>query len=216
MTLWQLLMKGGVMMIPIGVVSFVAAALFFERLWALRMSRVAPAELRRKVLQLLRNQGRDAAVSACAADESALSRIVLSALKHPALSREALKERVEEAGAQEVPWMNRFVEGVGTVAAVAPLLGLLGTVTGMISVFQEVASADNPHVSQLAGGIWEALITTGAGLTVAIPAYLAYRWLQSVVDRRVELLEATSLDLVDVIIETRDLASATTDESPRA
>ncbi len=199
MTLTDLLLKGGVVMIPIGLLSVMAMTLFFERIWALRPSRVAPDGLHRRVLNLL-NEGRhDAAESACAADSSALARIVLAALRHRGLQRANLKEIMEEAGEMEVSWMARFVEGVGTVASVAPLLGLLGTVAGMIRVFQEVAQTVEPRISQLAGGIWEALITTGAGLTVAIPAYLAYRWLQGLVDARVRLLQERSLEVLDTL-----------------
>ncbi len=203
MTPLELVLKGGILMVPIALLSVLAAAILFERLWTLRRSRVAPEPFFRRVLGLLHSGRHDAAESACAADGSALARIFLTALKHRGLTRSELKEVMEEAGEVEVSWMGRFIEGVGTVAAVAPLVGLLGTVTGMIRVFQEVATAAEPRVSQLAGGIWEALITTGAGLTVAIPAYLAYRWLQGIVDARVRTLQEWSLEVLDALHEPR-------------
>jgi biopolymer transport protein ExbB len=214
MTPLELLLKGGTLMIPIALLSVLAAVILFERLWTLRRSRVAPEPFFRRVLGLLHSSRHDAAESACAADGSALARVFLTALKHRGLPRTELKEVMEEAGEVEVSWMGRFIEGVGTVAAVSPLVGLLGTVTGMIRVFQEVANAAEPRVSQLAGGIWEALITTGAGLTVAIPAYLAYRWLQGIVDARVRVLQEWSLEVLDALDETR--ANPTTPAPPSA
>lgn len=202
-TALSLLEKGGALMVPIGLLSVVAATLFFERLWALRAGRIAPADLHKRVTELIRAGRLDAAENACAASHCALARIALAALRHARVARAELKEIMEEAGQLEVTTMGRFIEGVGTVASVAPLLGLLGTVTGMIRVFQEVASSAEPQVNQLAGGIWEALVTTGAGLTVAIPAFLAYRWLQGLLDRRVGLLQERSLELLDALVQSR-------------
>ena len=201
MTFVEILEKGGILMIPIALASVVAFTLFFERLWSLRENRVVAGELHRRLIGLLHSNRHDAAEAACAADPSSLARLALVALKHRALPREGIKNLMEESGSLEFRRMSRFVEGVGTVAAISPLLGLLGTVTGMIRVFQEVASSAEPHIGQLAGGIWEALITTGAGLTVAIPAYLAYRWLQGLVEERVHVLQERSVEILDALDE---------------
>ena len=108
---------------------------------------------------------------------------------------------MQESGELEVAWMSRFVEGIGTIATVAPLVGLLGTVTGMIQVFQRVSAEVQPSIAQLAEGIWEALITPGAGLTVAIPSYMTYRWLDAMMTRRVMSLEEASLQVLDTLHE---------------
>jgi biopolymer transport protein ExbB len=201
MTLMELLQKGGPLMIPLGILSLLAAVLTIERILALRIHRIVPEELHKKVLSLLRDKNFDAAEAACAANDSGLARVSLTAMRHRRLSRAEIKELMQESGELEVSWMSRFVEGIGTIATVAPLVGLLGTVTGMIQVFQKVSAEIQPSIAQLAEGIWEALITTGAGLTVAIPSYLAYRWLDALMTRRVMSLEEASLQILDTLHE---------------
>ncbi len=201
MTLMELLQKGGPLMIPLGILSLLAAVLTIERILALRIHRIVPEELHKKVLSLLRDKNFDAAEAACAANDSGLARVSLTAMRHRRLSRAEIKELMQESGELEVSWMSRFVEGIGTIATVAPLVGLLGTVTGMIQVFQKVSVEIQPSIAQLAEGIWEALITTGAGLTVAIPSYLAYRWLDALMTRRVMSLEEASLQILDALHE---------------
>ena len=203
MTFMALIEKGGVLMLPIAAASLVAFTLFFERLWALRESRVVGEDLHRRLVSLLHARRYDAAEAACASDPSSFARLALIALRHRNLDREKIKNLIEESGALEARKMSRFVEGIGTVAAISPLLGLLGTVTGMIRVFKEVADAAEPHIGQLAGGIWEALITTGAGLSVAIPSYLAYRWLQGLVEERIYVLQERSVETLDALDEGR-------------
>ena len=199
MTLVELLEQGGPLMIPIGILSVVAATLTFERVWALRERCIISMERHRNVLAFLRDGNFEAAETACASDTRPMGRIMLAAFRHRGVSRSELKEIMEEAGAVEVPRMGRSVEAIGTIAAVAPLMGLLGTVTGMIEVFQRVSAATDPKINELAGGIWEALVTTGAGLSVAIPSYLAYRWLDTLVERRTQLLQESSLEVLDAM-----------------
>jgi biopolymer transport protein ExbB len=199
MTLFELLEQGGPLMIPIGILSVVAATLTFERIWALREQQIISLDRHKNVLAFLRDNNHEAAESAYASDTRPMARITLAAFRHRGVRRTELKEIMEEAGAIEVPRMSRFVEGIGTIAAVAPLLGLLGTVTGMIDVFQKVSATADPQINELAGGIWEALVTTGAGLSVAIPSFLAYRWLESIVERRTQVLQECSLEVLDAM-----------------
>jgi biopolymer transport protein ExbB len=208
MTLMELLEKGGPIMIPLGILSVLAAVLIIERIFALRMHRILPGELHKKVLSLLRDKNFDAAEAACAANDSSFARVGLTAMRHRRMTRGEIKELMQESGELEVAWMSRSVEGVGTIASVAPLVGLLGTVTGMIQVFQRVSAEAQPSIAQLAEGIWEALITTGAGLTVAIPSYLAYRWLDATMTRRVQCLEEASLHIIDALQATNSTEAA--------
>ena len=157
------------------------------------------AERHKNVLAFLRDGNFEAAETAYASDTRPMARIMLAALRHRGARRSELKEIMEEAGAVEIPRMGRSIEAIGTIAAVAPLMGLLGTVTGMIEVFQRVSSTADPKINELAGGIWEALVTTGAGLSVAIPSFLAYRWLDAMVERRTQLLQESSLEVLDVM-----------------
>lgn len=192
---YEFLSKGGWLMVPIAVSSVVALAFFLERLWSLQRSRVLPPRFLELMRKLLRERRYQEAATLCQGNDSHISAILSAALRYAGRDREVVKEVMEEAGQREVYFMERFVGAIGAIATVAPLLGLLGTVIGMITVFQRVvnqASAGQAaDAGALANGIWEALITTAAGLTVAIPAYLAYRYIQSVIDRY-------SVEMVDV------------------
>ncbi|MEZ4471770.1 MAG: MotA/TolQ/ExbB proton channel family protein [bacterium] len=202
--LWGFLKQGGPLMVPILVFSVVALAVFVERAWALQSSKVVP----RDFLALIRKkvaEGRAAeAVTLCEGNPSAVSRVVASGVRHAGRPREVIKEAFEEVGRLEVAHLGRFVEVLGTIAAVSPLLGLLGTVVGMIEVFRtvvaevgDVAGPVNP--GSLANGIWAALLTTAAGLSAAIPAFLGYKYLLSRLDRLAMEMEEASLVLLDLL-----------------
>jgi len=199
MTLYDFLEKGGVLMLPIGLCSMVALAVFLERLWGLSHKRVNPSEFGRALLKLIMNRNYEGAETACLQSSSAIAQVAFVALKHRGRERSVIKESTDERGALEVARLERGVGVVGTMATIAPLMGLLGTVTGMIRVFQKIADEPDPQIDILAGGIWEALISTGAGLTVAIPCYVAYRYLLARVDRAALQMEETAIDIIDAL-----------------
>ena len=216
MTFYDFLEKGGVLMIPLAVCSLLAVTLFFERLWGLARVRVVPPDYTRALLKLIHQGSFDQAETASIHSSSSIAQIAFVALKHRGRSREVLKEVTEEKGAIEVARLERGVGVVGTMATIAPLLGLLGTVTGMIQVFRKIAEVEDPQIDVLAGGIWEALVSTGAGLTVAIPCYLAYRFLLGRVDLLSLQLEETTIDIIDAldIYERRHQPPATQASEP--
>ena len=210
--LWQFIDEGGVLMYPILAFSIIALAVFLERLVALRSSRVVP----RDFLELIRTKlsaGRHTdALTLCEGNRSPLAAVVAAGAKHFGQPRPAIKEAFEEVGRIEVTHLGRRVEVVGTIAAVTPLLGLLGTVIGMIDVFRSVvaeagAGAAAVDPGSLATGIWVALLTTAAGLSVAIPAYLGYRFLLSRVDQLAIEMEEVSLDLLECMTAATDESS---------
>ena len=199
MNIFDFLEKGGLLMIPMAICLVVGLLLFLERLYGLAKSRVLPMDLVRSVLKLV-NEGRlDQAETLCLKSNTAYSQIALAALKRGRAPRNHLKAVVDEKGALEVARLEKRIGVIGTLATIAPLLGLLGTVTGMIQVFQKIAEQADPQIDVLAGGIWEALVSTGAGLTIAIPFYVCYRYLLSVVDGLAIQLEESSLDLIDAM-----------------
>ena len=193
--MFELLYKGGPVMIFIGFFSVLALAMFFERLYILRRDRVLPQSLLGKLRELLKTGRKAEAVLLCEQDASPLSQVLEAGLK---AKPEHRTEKMDEAGRRAVALLRKNLSVLGTTAAVSPLLGLLGTVTGMISVFQDVTQYGVGNPGDLAQGIWEALITTAAGLVVAIPAYLAYRYLVSRVETLTLLLEAECSDLISV------------------
>ena len=197
MDLYDLMEKGGVLMYPILLASIVSAVAFFERLWSLQRRLVIPQGFVRALRNLVRRGDLGTAETLCAENGSAFAIVSAAGIRHRLGGRARMKEAMEEAGRVETAKIGRFVGITGTMATITPLLGLLGTVTGMIQVFKDVADKADPEIGVLAGGIWEALLTTGAGLTVAIPSYLGYRYLLSRVDRLSTEMEEEGVALLD-------------------
>ena len=195
----ELIKAGGWLMMPILACSLAAATIIIERLLALRRARVLPKQL----VQTLRRWAELGAVSPQDLEGlsfgSPLGRIVAAGLTHRGRDRAILRERVEDAGRHVVHELERFLNALGTIAAISPLLGLLGTVGGMIKIFQIVSVQGNSNFSLLSVGIAEALVTTAAGLTVAIPSLLFYRYFQARVDELVVDMEQETLHLVDLL-----------------
>lgn len=212
--------RGGLLMYPITACAVVALGILIERFVALRRSKVAPRAFMAYVDRLLREDKLSEARASSAADDSSAAVLLLAGLKHVGRSRELLRETFQDAGRQEIAFLERHVGWLGTIASVSPLLGLLGTVAGMIRAFQNVVTQVAEHTAvdpgHLAAGIWAALVTTAAGLTVAIPAFLAYKYLQGRVDRYAMELEDFSLQIVDLLEGQPPLPSATPDSSPKA
>jgi biopolymer transport protein ExbB len=198
----ELFSRGGPLMWPIVGCSMVAMAFFVERLLVLRRRHVLPPQVFTSLREHLQAGDFTRAIHLCREQGSALCRIILAGLQRRGSNREVIKQAMEETGGLAVGKLDHGVGVLSTVAAIAPLLGLLGTVTGMIKVFRDVAGIDNPDIAVLARGIWEALITTGAGLSVAIPTYVAFRYVESRIDRYTHELEEASLTLLDAIAET--------------
>ena len=195
----EFLMNGGPVMIPIGLASVIGLMAFFERLVALRRSRVVPRSFCVELEELVRQRRYDDARTLCRKNGSSVGRIMEVAVAYHGESRVRLKERVEEAGRREAADLERYTGILGTVAAVAPLLGLLGTVWGMILTFEVIQEVGVGVVSSLAGGISQALITTFAGLTVGIPALIAHRSLLARADDLLMEMESYALDLVEML-----------------
>ncbi|HJL19635.1 MAG TPA: MotA/TolQ/ExbB proton channel family protein [Sandaracinaceae bacterium LLY-WYZ-13_1] len=193
----EVLVLGGPLMVPILLASVVALAVFMARGWSLRASRVRPAALVQALEEDLEAGRPDAALARCRGSEAPLARVLAAGLAHPAASRAERKERMEEVGRREVARLERWVGVVGVIASIEPLLGLLGTVTGMIGVFQGVVADGVGDPATLASGIWSALVTTAAGLSTGIPAFVAWRSLVGLVDRRADELETHAVALLD-------------------
>ncbi|MCB9533311.1 MAG: MotA/TolQ/ExbB proton channel family protein [Myxococcales bacterium] len=198
----SLLSLGGPILYLLLAISIAATTVFFERLWALQRRLVAPAGLRDAVLARARGGRVADALAISETSATPLGRVMTAALRRSGLDRAAMREAVTDQGRREVLRLERFGSLLGTTATVSPLLGLLGTITGMIDTFRSV-SANGPAAAnaagQLASGIWEALLTTAGGLIVAIPAFLAFRVVASTVDRRAGELEEAALDLVEAL-----------------
>ena len=197
--MFELVQAGGWLMGPIILCSVIAMAIILERLWAYRVKKVIPSNLVAQIWQLHQKGQITAAHIATVRDSSPLGRILAAGLVNRDHPREMMKEAIEEEGRQVVHELERYLNTLGTIAAITPLLGLLGTVIGMIKVFTAITSAGVGNPAVLAGGISEALITTAAGLSVAIPSLIFHRYLSGRVDRLVVRMEEQALKMVEVM-----------------
>ena len=197
--MWEIFKAGGPVMWPILLCSIAAAAIVLERMWTLQARRVIPRDLTAKVWKLVETRTlTDRHVSALE-QNSPLGRVLAAGLANRHRGRDVLKEAVEDTGRHVVHELERFLNTLGTVAAVSPLLGLLGTVTGIINAFNAITSQGVGDPRVLSGGIGEALITTAAGLIVAIPALVAHRYLRGKVDSLVIDMEKEAMKLVQAL-----------------
>jgi biopolymer transport protein ExbB len=203
--MFEIVMAGGIVMVPILLCSVLAVAITLERLWTLREQRVVPAELTDKVWQWVENRALSDKQVAALEHHSPLGRVLAAGLANRNRDRAVMIEAIDDAGRHVVHDLERFINALGTIASISPLLGLLGTVTGMIRTFKAITVAGIGNPTAMAGGISEALITTAAGLLVAIPAMVAYRYLRGRVDGLVIQMEKESIKLVQAI----DRAGAT-------
>lgn len=195
--MFELMQSGGAIMAVIFVFSLVGLAAFFERLFALRRGRVVPESVRVELLELVRQDRLADAITACRKDDGPLGRIVEVIVSHAGQPRAEVKELAEEVGRRESAELERFTGVVGIVASVAPLLGLLGTVWGMIQTFDVIQANGMGDIGRMAGGISTALVTTFGGLSVGIPALMGHRFLLSRVDELTLELEEASLFILD-------------------
>lgn len=187
------------MMLPIILASIIAIAIIIERFWTLQPVRVCPADLFAKVWQLAESgQLQDKHLQALETN-SPLGRVLAAGLRVRHRSREVIRETVEDAGRQVVHDLERFVTTLGTIAGIAPLLGLLGTVFGMIRTFNAITTTGIGNPTTLANGIAEALVATAAGLTVAIPSLFFFRLLRRRVDSLMVNMEKEAGKLLEAV-----------------
>ena len=200
----ELVSAGGLLMYPILLCSVIAMAIVIERFWALRRRAVCPANLVTDIWQWAQYGQLDASRLSGLRNGSPLGRVLAAAIINLRHSREIMKEAVEEHGRQVVHELERYLNTLGTIASITPLLGLLGTVIGMIKVFAAITDQGIGNPTVLAGGISEALITTAAGISVAIPSLMFYRHFQRRVSELANLMEQEALKLVEVLHGERE------------
>jgi len=202
---FELLKAGGILMVPIVACSILALAIILERFWTLRPSRVAPPQTINELWRWIKKKELNGRKLKALQGSSPLGRILAGGLINAKHGREIMKESIEHEASQVIHDLERFLNPLGTVATISPLLGLLGTVIGMIKVFAEIQLAGVGNAGNLAGGISEALITTAAGLSVAIPALICHRYFIRRVDELVVGMEQEAIKLVEVVHGDREI-----------
>ena len=195
----EIVKSGGWLMVPIILCAIVAMGIMLERFWTLQQKRVIPEDLTSKVWGWVKKDQIDQGQIQTLHQGSALGQILAAGLINRDRERAVMKDSIEETGRHVVHELQRYLDTLGTVAAISPLLGLLGTVIGMVKVFAAITTHGVGNPTVLAGGIAEALITTAAGLTVAIPALIGYRFYSSRVDTLVVDMEKEAIKLVEAL-----------------
>ncbi len=197
--MFEIIKAGGWVMLPIIGCSILALAIIAERFWSLQRQRVMPKNLVAQIWQLLQQDKLAQKHVAVLRDSSPLGRILAAGLSNANSDRQVMKESIEETGRHVVHELEHFLNTLGTIAAISPLLGLLGTVIGMMQIFSTITNVGVGDPQQMAGGISVALITTVAGLIVAIPALFFYRYFRGRVDDLVIDMEAEAIKLIEIV-----------------
>lgn len=202
-SMWFFIVKGGPVMIPILALSVVALTIIFAKWWELWRFQVRLNKLSHKLALFMGEGNLSAALLSCREDSTPLSRLFESALVHRAQERADLTRRLERAGGEVVADLESYMSALATVIGVEPMLGFLGTIVGLIKAFMTwERMGDQITITMLAGGIYEAMITTAAGLIIAIPYYLFYNHLVSRIDGLARQTEERTEELVDLLAVT--------------
>jgi len=202
----EIVKAGGWLMAPIILCAVLALGIILERFWTLQQNKVIPDDLTARVWAWVKNGQLDHEKIQSLHQGSPLGQILAVGLLNRDRDRTVMKESIEDTGRHVVHELERYLDTLGTVAAISPLLGLLGTVIGMVKVFTAITTHGVGNPAVLAGGIAEALITTAAGLTVAIPALIGYRYFRNHVDALVVGMEKEAIKLVEAMHRRKDRA----------
>ena len=197
----EFIVKGGVFMYPIMLCSILSLAIFLDKLWHLREKKNIPQPFLQEIGALLQENKIEEARELCRQNHSTIARILFAGINQHGKKREVIKERIEEVGRREASLLDRYIEALSTVASVSTLLGLLGTISGMIKIFSVISSERVVNPSNLAGGISEALYTTAAGLSVAIPTIVFYRYVSGRSHALVMQMEEYATHMIELVKE---------------
>ena len=206
--MWEMIQKGGPVMWPIILCSILAFAILLERMYNLHRAKIDTVDFMNRIGATLKRNKIMEAIEMCNNTPGPIAQIMKAGILKHDRPRQEVREAIEDAGVHEVPRLEKNLSALATIAHISPLLGLLGTVTGMVRCFQVIqeksTSLSPVNPGDLAGGIWEALITTVAGLIVAIPTYVAYNYLVSRVDNFVLEMEKAATELMNILATRGD------------
>ncbi|MDP3790801.1 MAG: MotA/TolQ/ExbB proton channel family protein [Candidatus Omnitrophota bacterium] len=206
--MWDMIQKGGPVMYLIIILSIIAFGVIIERIYSFNRARVDAQKFMDEILKHLKRNKIIEAIEMCNQTPGPIAHIIKAGILKHDRSKPEIKEAIDEAAQLEIPRLEKHLPIIATIAHITPLLGLLGTVSGMIKAFQAIqfkALTMTPvNPGDLSGGIWEALLATLAGLAVAIPTYVAYNYLVNQADNLVYDMERSATDLVNLLSSRRD------------
>lgn len=203
--MWELIKAGGWLMTPIVIASILALAVTLERAWSLRTDRIAPPDLLAQVWKWIKSNQLDSGKLKFLRENSPLGEILAAGILNSKHGREIMKESIEEAGSHVVHHLEKYLTLLGTIAVISPLLGLLGTVIGIINAFMAVTATGMGDPTALAAGISMALVTTAGGLVVGIPAMIMHRYFLRHIDSLTVEMEQQAIKLVDIVHGDREV-----------
>lgn len=196
----EFMVKGGIFMYPILLCSIVGLSIFLQKLWMLRAKRIIPEQFLDTLYGFLSQGKLGEATVLSRTNGSSIAKIASAALENSNKTKEELKEEIEEAGRKEAQELGRYIEGLGAISNASTLLGLLGTISGMIKIFKVISDQPIVNPPSLAGGISEALYTTAFGLLVAIPAYIAYKYISGKADGLISEMEGEGKRIMEEVL----------------
>ncbi len=199
MSLWELILKGGVIMIPIFICSLLAVYFFIERFIALRKAGKSDKNFMTNIDMLVSDLKLDAAKTMCKTTNTPVSRMVEKGLERIGRPINDIERSIESVGKYEVSKLERNMKILGIVAGIAPMLGFIGTIMGVIKIFYKISLADNISIGVISGGLYEKMITSASGLIVGVLAYVGYHYLQILLDKVIFKLEDAGIEFMDIL-----------------
>lgn len=200
-TIWELLLKGGPIMIPIGLLSLAGLYIFFERFFTIQKFSRMDYNFMNNIRDFVHNGNIDSARSLCKNTNNPIARMIEKGITRIGRPIREIEAAIENAGKLEVYKMEKNLGLLGTIAGIAPMFGFLGTISGVIKIFYNISLADNISIGLIAGGLYEKMITSAAGLMVGIFAYICYHYLILRIDRVVNKMEMNSVEFIDLLEE---------------
>ena len=201
MSLWDLAIKGGWIMLPIGLLLVAAVYIFFERYFYIKMAARTDADFMNKIRDYIHQAKIDSALSLCQATNMPVARMIEKGIKRIGRPLKEIEESIEIVGKFEVYKLEKNLVILGVIAGIAPMFGFIGTIAGVIKIFYNISLADNISIGNIAGGLYEKMITSAAGLLVGIIAFIAYHWLNVMIEKVVHTLEQNVMNFIDLLQE---------------
>lgn len=200
-SLWDLTLKGGWLMVPIAVLAFAAVYIFFERFFAIRKAAQFENNFIDRIRDYIHEGKIDAALNLCSSTDRPVARMIEKGIKRLGRPIKEIEDSIEIVGKFEIYNLEKNLVILGVIAGIAPMFGFIGTIAGVIKIFYNISLADNISIGLIAGGLYEKMVTSAAGLLIGIVAYIFYHWLNVMIEKVVHKLELNAMNFIDLLQE---------------
>lgn len=199
LSLLDLILKGGYIMIPIGVLSIISIYVLIEKFITIRKAGRVSSDLMKNVKEQIKKGNLEGASSVCKSNPSAVAAVIDKGIARIGKPIKEIESAMEGVGKLEVAKMEKNISILGIIAGIAPMFGFIGTISGVIKIFYNISLADNISIGLISGGLYEKMITSAAGLVVGVFSFVSYHYLNIMIDRTIYKIEANSIDFIDVL-----------------